>query len=92
MAPRPKPLYVRHSRALSLLYGEVEEVALGQREVFVGTAGSVIERTNAAGFRYYTHQSYDAQRKQRERYVAGPVGDRDVEAKADALRARIQEV
>lgn len=92
MAPRSKPLYVRHSRALSLLYGEIEEVALGQREAFIGTAGSVVERTNATGFRYYAHQSYDAERKQRERYVAGPVGDRDAEGKADALRTRIQEV
>ncbi len=87
-----KPLCRPHSRALTLLYTEVEEVALAQSEAFAGTAGSVIERTNASGFRYYAHQAYDANRKQRERYLAGPVGDADAEAKADALRTRIQEV
>jgi hypothetical protein len=92
MPPKPKPFYLPHSRALNVLYSEIESVALTQQDVFVGTAGSVIVRTNAAGFRYYAHQSYDAERKQRERYLAGPVGDPGAEEKADALRTRIQEV
>jgi hypothetical protein len=86
------PLYRLHPRALDVLYAEIEDVALAQPTVFVGTAGSVVERTNAGGFRYYAHKSYDANRKARERYVAGPVGDRDADEKAEALRARIQEI
>jgi hypothetical protein len=87
----PRPLYRPHSRALTLLHTEVEEAAFAQAEAFVGTAGSVIERTNASGFRYYAHQAYDGNGKQRERYLAGPVGDPAADAKADALRTRIQE-
>jgi len=87
----PRSLYVPHSRPLNVLYTEVEEVALAQPQAFLGTAGSLIERSNAAGFRYYAHQSYGPDGKQRERYLAGPVGDRDADAKADALRSRILE-
>lgn len=29
-------------------------------------------RSNAKGMRYYVHQYYDGERKQRERYIAGP--------------------
>jgi hypothetical protein len=92
MTATTKPLFVPHSRPLTVLYTEVEEVALAQREAFVGTAGSVIERTNAAGFRFYVHQSYDGEGKQRERYLAGPVGEPGADAKADELRGRIREV
>ena len=70
----PSPLYAPHRRALTVLYADLESYALNQREVFVGTAGSVIERKNAAGFRFYAHQSYDSEGKKRERYLAGPVG------------------
>jgi len=91
MPPKPKPPFVPHSRALTLLYAEVETVALQQREVFVGTAGSVIERTNAADFRYYAHQFYDGSGKQRERYLAGSTDSSEANASAEALRARIQE-
>ena len=86
-----KSLYLPHNRALTLLYTDVESVALQQAEVFVGTAGSVIERTNAARFRYYAHQAYDGDGKQRERYLAGPVGDSEADAAAEALRTRIEE-
>jgi hypothetical protein len=56
----------------------------------VGTAGSVVERRNADDVRYYAHQFYDGARRQRERYLAGPVGQEDADAKARALRARIE--
>ncbi len=85
------PLYVQQGRGLVLQYTEVEELALQQPEAFVGTAGSVIERTNAGGFRFYAHQSYDGSGKQRERYLAGPVGDPAADATAATLRARIAE-
>jgi hypothetical protein len=92
MALKPRALFASHSRPLTVLHSEVERVALEQQKAFVGTAGSVIERTNAAGFRYYAHQSYDAGGKQRERYLAGPVGDADADAMADEWRTRIKEV
>jgi hypothetical protein len=86
------PLYTPHSRALTVMYADLEGHALAQREVFVGTAGSVIQRTNAAGFRFYAHQYYDGEGSKRERYLAGPVGNPQAEAAAEALRARIREL
>ena len=85
-------LYAPHRRALTVLYADLESYALPQREVFVGTAGSVLERKNAAGFRFYAHQFYDGEGRKRERYLAGPVGDPKAEATASDLRARIKEL
>ncbi len=88
----PSPLYAPHRRALTVLYADLESYALNQREVFVGTAGSVIERKNAAGFRFYAHQSYDSEGKKRERYLAGPVGSPGADSAAEKTRARIDEL
>lgn len=87
-----RPLWVPQPQALSVLYANLENFALQQEEAFVGTAGSVVERENASGTRFYAHQFYDADRKQRERYLAGPVGDATADARAGALRARIGEM
>jgi hypothetical protein len=86
------PLYTPQARALTVLISDLESQALQQREVFVGTAGSVVERSNASGFRFYGHQFYDGYGKKRETYVAGPVGSSDADAAAAALRLRIAEV
>ena len=88
----PTPLYTSHSRALTVLYADLESHALGQRQAFEGTAGTVIERTNASGFRFYAHQSYDGDRRKREAYLAGPIGDAKADAAAEELRARIREM
>jgi hypothetical protein len=85
-------LYTSHSRALTVLYSDLESYALGQQEVFTGTAGSVIERSNAAGFRFHAHQFYDGEGKKRERYLGGPVGNPEADAAAEAIRARIREL
>lgn len=85
-------LYRAHPRALTTQYEDVERHGLDLREVFTGTAGTVLERTNASGFRFYAHKAYDADGKARERYVAGPVGDPEADAAATALRERIAEM
>lgn len=92
MPAKLKNLYVRHSRALNLEYAEIETFALQQPSVFLGTAGSVIKRTNASGFEYYAHKFLDGERKPREHYLAGPVGSEVAELAADEIRARIAEV
>lgn len=79
-------LYRPHSPALMVLYGDLENHARMQEKAFVGTAGSVLERSNAAGFRFYAHQFYDGDGKKRERYLAGPVGSPEADATAEALR------
>jgi hypothetical protein len=86
------PLYTPQGRALTVLYSDLENHALGEREVFVGTAGSVIERSNASGFRLYAHQFYDGEGKKRERYLGGPIGSAEADALAAATRTRIREV
>src|SRR6266545_8144538 len=85
-------LYTPHARALTVLYADIERYALSQQEVFVGTAGTVIQRQNASGFPFYAHQFYDSEGKKRERYLAGPVGNPEVDASAEQLRTRIREV
>ena len=84
-------LFVRHSRALNLELADIENVALQHHEVFIGTAGSVVTRTNASGFAYFSHKFLDGDRKHRETYLAGPVGSEDAEAAAAAMRSRIVE-
>jgi hypothetical protein len=85
-------LYTPHSRALTVLYADVEGHALAQGEAFEGTAGSVIARQNAAGFRFYAHQYYDGDGKKRERYLAGPVGSAEADAAAARMRDEIREL
>jgi hypothetical protein len=86
------PLFTPHSRPLTVLHSDLERYALQQRQVFVGTAGSVIEHKNATGFAFYAHQFYDGEGKKREQYVAGPVGSAEADAAATALRERIVEL
>ena len=85
-------LYSLHPRPLAILFSEMESFALAQTEVFPGTAGSVLERTNASRFAFYAHQSYDALGRRRERYIAGPVGSPEADAAAGQLRSRIEEL
>lgn len=85
-------LHTSLPRALTVLFSDIERHAAAQSEVFVGTAGSVIERTNAGGFRFYAHQWYDASGKKRETYVAGPIGDPEADATAQRLETRIQDL
>jgi hypothetical protein len=84
-----RPLYTAHKTALSTLYSEVDDEAAHLPVVFIGTAGSIIERSNASGMRFYAHQYYDAEGKKKERYVAGPVGKKEADKKAKSLRERV---
>jgi hypothetical protein len=83
-------LYTAHERTLTTLYADVGNFARHRGAVAPGTTGSVIERSNAAGFRFYAHQFYDANGKRVEKYIAGPVGNPDAEAKALELRDGIE--
>ena len=85
------PLYTRHSQGLAATYADVENHALAQKEVISGTPGSVVERTNASGARFYARQYYDHEGRKRDRYIAGPVGSPDTEALAASWRERIRE-
>jgi hypothetical protein len=82
-------LYEPHAPALMVLYGDLENFARRQAVVLPGTPGSVLERSNASGFRFYAHQYYDANGRKVERYLAGPVGDSAADQKAKELSHRI---
>jgi hypothetical protein len=86
------PLFTPHSRPLTVLYDDLERHARSSPRVFVGTAGSIVERRNAGRFRYYVHAFYDAEGRKREEYLAGPVGSSEADAAAEDLRSRIDEV
>lgn len=85
-------LFSSHSRALTALFADVEGYALTVSPPFIGTAGTVVQRTNAGGFAFYAHQFYDGEGKRAERYVAGPVGNLAADAAAEGLRNRIVEL
>jgi hypothetical protein len=87
-----RSLYLPHSAALTALYGDLEIYARSIRSAFIGTAGSVLERKNAQGFRFYAHQYYDGTGKKVERYLAGPIGDPAADDIAVRMRARIAEL
>ncbi len=74
-----------------VLLADLENHARAHPTVFVGTAGSLLERSNADGFRFYAHQFYDGDGKKRERYLAGPVGTPAADALAEELRLTIAE-
>lgn len=86
------PLYKPHHSALTALYGDLENFARGQAMALPGTPGGVLTRENAGGFKFYSHQYYDANGKKTERYLAGPVGDTAADAKAEELAGKIAEL
>jgi hypothetical protein len=87
-----RALYSQHASALATLYTDVENYARGTGTVFPGTAGSVLERSNAQGFRFFARQYYDGAGKKREQYLAGPVGDPAAEQLVENIRKRISEL
>ena len=86
-----RPRYIAHPRPLTALFAELASYAAAQSVAFVGTPGTVLQRQNAKGFQFYARQYYDALGKQREQYVAGPVGTAGADLTAAALRAEIEQ-
>lgn len=84
-------LFSFHSRGLAAAYADLENQAAAQARAFVSAPGSVLERTNAGGFRFYALQQYGADGRKRETYLAGPVGDPTAEDAAQRARRAIGE-
>ncbi len=85
-------LYTTHTPSLAALYGTLDGQVRAGAPVFAGTAGSVVERSNKQGFRFHARRYYDGDGKQREVYVAGPVGNVEADAAAERLREWVAEV
>src|SRR5262249_31125216 len=73
-------------------FADLEREALAHDIVMMGSSGSVIERSNAGGFRFYAHQYYDGRGRKREHYLAGPIGSPNAHPGADGLRAPLAPV
>lgn len=86
------PLYTLQPRALTVLFGDLENQALNETHVLPGTPGSLLERENAGGFRFYARQYYDADGRKREQYVAGPIGQPAADAAAADMRTRLEQL
>lgn len=84
-------LYTQHPRSLTTLYSDLDHQSALERTILIGTPGSLIERSNGKGFRYYAHQFYDVFGKKKEKYLSGPVGDETAEAIYESLKLQIEE-
>jgi hypothetical protein len=81
-------LFSAHPLVLETAYSDLKRLASEQREILVGTPGSVsVREVNGRPFLY--RQFYDAQGKKRSDYL-GPVGDAEAEARAAATREAIE--
>ena len=81
-------LFSRHPRAQQAAYSDVKRRALEQRNVLVGTPGSVSVRT-VNGRPFYYRQFYDALGKKRASYL-GPAADAESDEHAAAMRESIE--
>lgn len=77
-----------HERALTLLFSELAGTAARQARVFLGSPGSLAERTNDTGTRYWVHRYSDAAGRRQEVYL-GKTDDQAVTARVAELRERI---
>jgi len=78
-----------HERALTLLFSELESTVSGPREAFLGTPGSLDERTNENGTQFWVRRYSDAAGRRLETYL-GKAGEPDTLAKVSDLRAQIE--
>lgn len=77
-----------HERALTLLFSELQSTAERQAEAFLGSPGTLAERTNETGTRFWAHRYSDAAGRRQEVYL-GKADDSAVIARIAELRARI---
>lgn len=77
-----------HERALVLLFSELASAAARQAEAFLGSPGSLAERTNETDTQYWVHRYSDAAGRRKEAYL-GKSDDPAVSARITDLRARI---
>src|ERR1700722_1586790 len=75
-------------RALTLIFSELERSASEQLEVLLGTPGTLAERTNETGTRFWVHRYSDALNRRQEIYV-GKVDDPEIERRISSLREMI---
>jgi hypothetical protein len=78
-----------HERALALLFSELESAVAGRREAFLGTPGSLDERSNENGTRFWVRRYSDAAGRRLETYL-GTADDPETLVKVNGLRDQIE--
>ncbi|HEX4781728.1 MAG TPA: GSU2403 family nucleotidyltransferase fold protein, partial [Usitatibacter sp.] len=63
------PLYKKHPSTLATTYADVENHALHQDEILVGTPGAITIRENANKTRFFVRQFYGYDGKKRDQYL-----------------------
>lgn len=91
MIVRAGLLYQLHETAFHALYADVERAAEAQEKVFVGAPGTIVQHRRCEAD-YYSRQFLDGDGKQRQTYLAGPVGSQEAEAMVEQMTNRIAEV
>ena len=76
---------------MSLLFAEVQATAEEQGEAFLGTPGSLTQRTNESGTEFWVHRYSDALGRRQESYL-GTIADPKAIERLAPLRKRIEEV
>ena len=86
----PALLYRKHPPALATTYADIENHALHQDAVVIGTPGAISTRENANRTRYYVRQFYDFEGRKRDQYLC-QVDAPGCEGLIDTWKRRIQE-
>src|SRR5258708_30901111 len=77
-----------HERALTLLFSELERSASEQLEVLLGTPGTLADRTNETGTRFWVHRYSDALNRLQEMYL-GTVDSTEIQCRISMMREMI---
>ncbi|HUI99989.1 MAG TPA: GSU2403 family nucleotidyltransferase fold protein [Usitatibacter sp.] len=86
----PPALYKKHPQSLATTYADVENHALHQDEILIGTPGAISIRENAAKTRFYVRQYYDFDGKKRDQYLC-QADTKDCEPTVEGWKKRIDE-
>jgi hypothetical protein len=81
-------LSTSHERALTLLFSELERGAAEQATVLLGTPGTLGQRTNETGTRFWVHRYSDASNRRQETYI-GKVDSPEIESRIAGMRELI---
>jgi len=83
-------LYSKHPPGLAATYADIENHALSQDEVLLGTPGAISARKNAGGKRFFVRQFYDFDGRKRDHYLCSADAP-DCETALAAWKTRIDE-
>lgn len=87
----PTSLYGKHAAGLAATYADIENHALNQGEVLVGTPGAISIRENASGSKFHVRQYYDHEGRKRDQYIAGQPGSPATDKLVQDFKKRIEE-